>query len=192
MLAMAVCCASAVMGDPALPPVDSDWPGVKFQITQVLRVDPAHVLMVVHIIADSSAPASTFLGYLPAAGMVLPKDPSFNDINSGKYLPKPFLLKDSFIFNEKTKEKFPAEPRVPNQPYFGDNEICTPLLKGGWIQLAVMFKAPPESVPTADEAAPSQPKVDVYLPKAKLPIRNVELPKLAATPPPGGQPIKPQ
>lgn len=160
------------------------WPGVTFNVTEVHRVANDRVLMVIRVQADGSAEPETLIG-VPAAKSEkdIPEDLNPSDV--GNYAPTRFSLAGGSLTAKGTGVKYPSLPELPTEPYFGPNAICVNLERGGWLQLAVQFEAPPETSadPNNTDAEAKQPAVDVSLPAAERPITNITIPKMEVTEP---------
>lgn len=154
---------------------DTDWKGVTFAISEIARVDDAHTLIKVRIVANATTVYPTFIGLPPAAGF-LPSNPTMAQMMDEKYRPKPFSLTAARLVDLKSGAEYPAITTLPASPYWGPNSIITNLGPSTWIQLAVQFNAPPPPPPTPDGKIEPH-KVTLILPKAKSPITGLILPR---------------
>lgn len=154
--------------------VDSEWPGVKFQVTQIQRIDPGHLLVTVRIVVGPDAANPTFIGIESPAGPI-PKNATPQEAASGKYDPTPFSLKTAILYDEGTHQNYTALSELPTKPFLGPNALLTTLRPGNWVQLAVQFPAPPPPTTDAQKTTPEQ-KATLLFPKAKGPIKHLTLP----------------
>ncbi|XHR29477.1 MAG: hypothetical protein ACFUZC_02735 [Chthoniobacteraceae bacterium] len=159
--------------------VDSEWPGVKFQVTQIQWIDSEHLLVTVRLVVGPGAANPTLIGIESSTGAI-PKSAPSQEVASGKYDSTPFSLKTAILYDEGTHQNYPALPGLPAKPFLGPNALLTTLRPGNWIQLAVQFPAPPP--PPDDQKTISEQKVTLVFPKAKGPIRHLILPLNRATP----------
>jgi len=171
--------ALAAQGDQQpLGEADSEWPGVKFQVMEIRRVDPGHLLVTVRLAATKEAANPTFIGIEPPSGARAAGNRSPEDAAAGKDEPAPFSLREAILFDEATKQKYPALPGLPPQPFLGPNTLLATLRPGGWIQLAVQFPAPP-ALPRETPGAKEAQRAALLLPKAKAAIKHLPLPALS-------------
>lgn len=154
--------------------VDSEWPGVKFQVTQIQRIDAGHLLVTVRLVVGPDAANPTFIGIESPAGAI-PKNATPQEAASGKYDPTPFSLKTAILYDEGTHQSYTALPELPSKPFLGPNALLTTLRPGNWVQLAVQFSAPPPP-PTDDQKPTPELKATILFPKAKGPIKHLALP----------------
>ena len=155
---------------------EATWPGVKFQITQMVRTDATHVLAAVRIIVGPSAPDNTFIGDPPKAGFRLQSSNStLLGMDSPEHKPTPFSLATAKLIDETTRQEFKASPNVPMNPYFGGSSMLTTASRNTWSQLGVLFNVPPPQPAGADGKYPPQ-LATILLPKAKKAIEHVVLP----------------
>lgn len=155
---------------------DSEWPDVKFQVTQIQRINSGHLLVTIRLVVGPDAANPTFIGIEPSGGLKAPKDAPTEELASGKYDPTPFSLQKATLSDEATQQKYTALPGLPAQPFLGPNALMTTLRPGSWIQLAVQFPAPPP--PPADAVrAKGEQKATLWLPKAKTPIKHLAIPQ---------------
>jgi hypothetical protein len=166
--------------------VEAKWPGTKFTISLIKRMDVQRVMMAVQISTDTAAPNSTFLGFWPNGQPkpepVAPKAPFKPGVPQGPPAiaehPNPFSLMKAYVVDEANQSQFNAVPQTisTSQPFYGPTEIITTLHPGSWVQMSVQFKLPVPA-PNPDGTVPVQ-KVDVSLPQAMAPVKGVIVPAL--------------
>jgi len=170
--------ASALVAQVPTPKIlgqtDTEWKGVTFAVTDIVRVDNTHILVQVRISADATATYPTFIGLPPPAGF-LPPNPTLEQLRDEKYLPLAFSLTPGHLLDQKTGVEYPALETLPPAPFWGPNGIATNLGPNTWVQLEVQFNAPPQPAPGPDGKIEAQ-KVSLFFPKAKSPIKNVIVP----------------
>jgi len=173
-----VSCASSLADvGKLLGEVDSEWPGVKFQVTQIQRIDSEHLLVTVRLVAGPGAANPTLIGIESSNGAI-PQNAPPQEVASGKYDSTPFSLKTAILYDEGTHQKYTALPGLPAKPFFGPNALLTTLRPGNWIQLAVQFPTPPPPPPSDDQKTISEQRVTIVFPKSKGPIRHLILPQV--------------
>lgn len=155
------------------PDAESKWPGVRFQIAKMERLDATHLLVGVRINVSASAPQITLVGYPPPGGFK--SNPTQREMMSGKYEPKPYSLTISKLLDETTNVESTAADNLPAKPYFGLNTILDGLPPKSWMQMGVLFPVPPPQPPGPDGKIPPQ-LVTFLLPEAKTAIQHVSIP----------------
>lgn len=163
-----ICCAalSAHAQSPAGSPLgktSADWPGVSFFLTQIVRLDKEHVLVAIQVRGDATVKNPTVI-----AGTDVTQSDKPGDI-------EPFTLTSAILVDQETGKKYPADGKLPAQPYWGDPDIISNIRPNTWFQLAVRFKAPLPSPPGPEGKQPEQ-KVSILLPRATAPIKDIVLP----------------
>jgi len=149
--------------------VETNWPGVRFQIFRIERIPPNRLVVAVRIVAtDKAPPEGTFLG---TKGQI-PPNASREDINMGLYDPQPFSLSSSVMIAEQTGQRYsvlsPVAP--PGRKYLPDAVLA--LLRPGQSELlTIQFALPPEANSEKQTAS-------FLLPNAKGPIARVPIPPL--------------
>ncbi|CAN5383774.1 hypothetical protein BH09VER1_BH09VER1_07230 [soil metagenome] len=182
ILACVVCGVGFIQAQQPVPgEAETAWPGVKFSIPEILRIDESHVLAVVLVKADASLANPVLIGRAPKAGMDIPANANPKDVMTGKYEPKTFSLAKATMIDAATEKHFAALPSLPFQPFKGPNAMLTTLGPGASLQMAVYFKAPAPFLPGPDGKRAEQ-KVSVLLPQATKPIEGLILPPEVAQP----------
>jgi hypothetical protein len=161
----------------SLGEVETKWKGVKLNVSQILRLDDRHILVVIRIELDASAQNPTLIGFMPK----VPDGVSTVEASSSKYDPQPFDLTSTTMIDNSTKKVYQAEPSLPASPFLGPNGVIMSCVPNAWIQLAVELNAPPPLPPDASGIIPKQ-TVSFSFPNAKTAMKDVVLPF---------QPIKP-
>src|SRR4051794_27135345 len=93
---------------------ETTWPGVKIQVTNLIRIDATHVLAAVHLSAGSDAPGSTFIGYAAAAAASQRFAP-LEEQGLPQYQPTAYSLTEAKLLDQNTKQEFKADPNVPEK-----------------------------------------------------------------------------
>ena len=156
-----------------LAEVDTKWPGVRFAIQRLERIQDNRLLVVVRVLASSKAERSgTFLGTKPE----IPPGTSKEEIASGRYNRAPFTLASSVMTDDQTQQKYSVLPPVapPGKKYF-PGELANGLLPGQAQTLTIQFAAPP-APPPVDKEKPTKQTVSFVLPGAKEPMGSVPVP----------------
>jgi hypothetical protein len=148
---------------------DATWPGVKFKIVAVKRLDSQNILIALHVIAGADAPVSTMIGFWSDNGSPGPI--------TEKHHPLPYSLLKANVVDLATKQSYGAVAQPLASHGYGVSEITTGMHSGEWFQMSVKFPLPVPT-PNPDGTIPIQ-KVDVTLPQAKGPIKNVIVPAAA-------------
>ncbi len=151
--------------EPPLGTCPTEWPGVHFDLTRIVRIDPTHILVAVIVRGDATTKNPTQIFGLSRA---TPEHP--DDVD-------PFSLTTATLVDQATQQKYKADAHLPETPYWGGPDIISNIHPNTWFQLAVRFEVPPPLPPASDGKQPVQ-KVSFYLPKAKTPIKDVVLPSL--------------
>lgn len=146
----------------------SRWPGIELEIARIGRIPPAHLLLAIRVRAGAGAPPLTLLGF---PRPVVPGAP----VMAGDEVPDPYSLRNAVLTDPATGRKYPALADLPASPFWGPNQLISSIRPGEWVQMAVQFPAPPPPAPGPDGKVPQQ-RVEILLPHAKEPIRNVPLP----------------
>lgn len=156
--------------------VETNWPGIHYQIIIFKRIPPERLLVVVRVLATPQAPpGGTLLGFpvpippnIPRAEAIL------------LYPPHPLSLMESVMTDEATQQKFCALPPVssPGKAYrpSATLQILQPRHN---IILTVQFAVPPPPPPDPATGAPAKQTVSFLLPNAKAPITHVPIPPVA-------------
>jgi len=152
---------------------DTTWPGVKLQVTKLIRIDATHLLAAINVEAGPSA-GRVFLGDPPKVARP-PPNASPEELSSPKYQPTPYSLKLAKLYDEGTKQVFNAAENLPDNPPSGPNEIIMILYPNCALQMGVLFPVPPPPPPLPDGTIPPQ-LATFLLPKAKKAIEHVVLP----------------
>jgi hypothetical protein len=158
--------------------VPTTWPGVKLVVFDIKRLDDNHVLMVIRLKSDGAATEPVMIGDLPKEAKPGPAKTQKGALNDDEKLPRPFSLTSARMVDETTRLEFAALPSLPPKPYLGPNAMITTLGPGGWIQMAVCFKAPPPLPVGEDGKRPAQ-KVTVLFPRAAKALPGLHLPPAA-------------
>lgn len=166
-------CAAAAWAQPApamLGEVDTEWPGIRFQIVKVTSIPGNRFFVGVRIVASAEAPKG---GTLIGTEVPIPPGATPADIEQGLYNPTPFSLDSAVLTDEKTKKKYPALTPQPGENYLSGPLLCSlrPLQAEA---MGVQFTAPP--VEYDEKGRPLKQVVSIVLPKAKAPINNIVLP----------------
>ena len=156
-----------------LAEVETKWPGVRFAIQLLERIQDNRLLVVVRVIATSKAERSgTFLGTKPE----IPAGTSKEEIASGRYGPKPFSLASTVMTDDQTQRTYPVLPSVaPVGKKYLPSELGIGLLPGQSETLTIQFAAP-SAPPPIDEGKPARQTVSFLLPGAKEPVDGVPVP----------------
>jgi hypothetical protein len=155
---------------PSFPEVETNWPGVRFQLFRIERNSLNRLVVAVRIVATDKAPASgTFLG----TKTPLPANASPIEIGMGVYDPKPFSLAASEMTDDGTGKKyFVLPPLAPAGMTYLPGTIAKSLLPGQAEILTVQFAIPPS--PPGNE--PRKQTASFLFPNAKGPITKVPIP----------------
>jgi hypothetical protein len=157
--------APAVLGE-----VDTEWPGIRFQIVKVASIPGNRLFVGVRVVAGAEAPKG---GTLIGTEVPIPPGASPADIEQGLYNPIPFSLDSAVMTEEKTKKTYPALAAQPGESYLSGPLLCSlrPLQAEA---MGVQFAVPP--IEYDEKGQPLKQVVSIILPKAKTSIRNIVLP----------------
>ena len=159
----------------SLGEVETNWPGIRYQLTRIERISPDRLLVVVHIVATQRAPASgTFIGTKARVPANVPTE----ELVSAKYVPRPFSLASSQMVGDQTGQRYPALPPIASGRQYIPGEILTTLRPGQAEILTVQFAAP-ASLSSVDSGTPKQTASFLFA-NAKGPIGKVAIPPPAA------------
>lgn len=172
-LALLVIVSSELFAAKPLAEVETVWPGVKFEVMNVMRLDTGHVLLTVRVRADLANKSVTRL--VDREEQTPPPNASAEDLESGKYEATAFTLVGTTLTDEATGRTFPSMPDLPATPYVGPNMALMALEPGSGAQMAVYLQAPPPLPPAAD-GSPTPQKVSILFPKAAKPMTGLLLP----------------
>ncbi len=165
--------------------VPTTWPGVKLQVFDIKRLDDSHVLMVIRLKSDETLTEPVMIGDLPKETKrrrhVRTSKSAKGMMEDDEELPRAFSLASARLVDEATRQEFAALSTLPSKPYFGPNAMMTTLGPGGWIQMAVCFKAPPP-LPTGEDGKRPLQKVTVLFPRAVKQLPGLVLPAVAGEP----------
>ena len=155
----------------------TEWPGVYFQLTDIERLTPTRLVLMVWIQATAATPASgIFLGTPPEIpGGLPPPDKRKDDIQ--KYLAKPFLMTGATMKDEVSGTDYPVLPTYePPGIACRPSQAIGPLLPGQMQVVSIQFAVPPPPPPPAPgQPAPKQ-TLSFLFPKAKEAIKHVPMP----------------
>lgn len=149
---------------------ETEWPGIRFQIFNVVAIPGNRLLIGVRVVASATAPKE---GTLIGTKVPVPASATPTDIEQGLYNPVAFSLESAVMIDEKTKKEYKAVAPQPGENYLSGPLLCSlrPLQAEA---MAVQFTAPP--IEYDEKGRPLKRTVSVILPKAKTPINNVVLP----------------
>jgi hypothetical protein len=152
----------------------SNWPGVDFEVTQIVRVAPDRLVVVVRVHTGSRAANPTLLSFPKKR---ISSDPSTYEsgLPGLPVLPDPFSLQGAVLVDNATRNKYAALADLPSKPFFGPNAAATTMRPNEFLQMAVQFPAPPPPPPDQFGKVPEQ-KVSVVFPHAKLPVKDLVIP----------------
>lgn len=153
---------------------ESEWPEVTFHLVDFQRLDNSHALAIIQIRTSPQRENVLMLGEDPLGGKVIPDTATPEEIESGKYDPRPFSLRAGTLMDELTGQSYKTVSEAAGR-YHGPDVVLTSLHPGSGIQMAVYFEAPGPLPLNADGHRPEQ-KVTLQLPKAKIPFKNLVLP----------------
>jgi hypothetical protein len=161
-LAMAAGLSAQTPPSKVLGSAPTNWPGVRIEISDIVRVAPEHILVAVRLRGDATVKNPTLIGFSKPT----PENP--NHV-------APFTLLSAKMTDQTTGTQYKADNKLPTTPYWGDSDVISNIRPGGWFQLAARFKAPPSLPP--DAQGKKQPQlVTFHLPEATEPIKDVPLP----------------
>jgi len=152
----------------------AQWPGVKIEVSKILRITPDHLLVAVRLRGDSTLKAPVLIGTTKITEAKPSSKPSEWDSREQVVEFLPFSLLPAKLIDQTTGIESPGDNKLPAQPNWGDSEIATDIRKNTWIQLAVRFKAPPPLPPGPDGKVPPQKVTFVFAGAAT--IKDVVLP----------------
>jgi hypothetical protein len=157
--------------DDSLGEVETNWPGIRYQLTRIERISSDRLLVVVRIVATQRAPASgTFIGIKAQVPANVPKE----EVGSAKYAPRPFSLASSQMVGDQTGQRYPALPPIASGRQYIPGEILTTLRPGQAEVLTVQFAAP-ASLSSVGSSTPKQ-TASFLFPNAKGPIGRITIP----------------
>ncbi len=149
------------------------WPGIKYEVIRLQRIAGDRLLVGIKLVATDHAPKS---GTLIGVKVPVPSGASPEDIQLGRYDPKPFSLATSKITEEKTGQEYAAVPPLATGPQYIPGEIITTLVPGRSEILTVQFPLPPPPVDASGAPSREKQTVSLFLPNAKDPIAKIPLP----------------
>jgi hypothetical protein len=164
----------------ALGEVETNWPGIHYQITIIKRIPPDRLLVVIRVLATPEAPpGGTMLGFQA------PIPPNLNrNLTSVQiaylYPPRPLSFANSIMTDEKTQQKYPSLPPVapPGKGYRSCVTLAG-LRPRQNVILTIQFAVPPPPPPDPSSGTPVKQTVSFLFPNAKAPIAHVSIPPAA-------------
>jgi hypothetical protein len=122
--------------------VPTSWPGVSYQVLDIERIQDNRLLVVLQLVADKKKTSAQ--GVFIGVKTPIPADASTEDIQAGRYDPKPFSIASSQMVDDQTGEKYPALPAVaPEGKAYPMDYILTKLVPGTTSEyLSLQFAAP--------------------------------------------------
>ena len=168
--------AQAIDASTKVPEVETTWPGIVFQIPEVVRIADHRLLMTVVIRAMPSAPAETLIG----SPGTRPNNPTANDLLA-PLIPTPFSLAGGVITEESTQIQYPQLAPEPHGLVYRPSTILCSLAPGQATYLTIQFAVPPPPKPDKDGKIPFQ-YISVLLPRAKEPVAHLLVPPVSLNP----------
>jgi hypothetical protein len=155
---------------------DSNWPGIRYQITDIQRIPPDRLLVVVRILATAQASAAgTLIGF----PVQIPPNANKYDVAAGYYHPRPLSLASSVMVDDLTQQKFLVLPPVaPHGKKYRPGDVLDSLRPGGRDVLTIQFAVPPPPPPPQAGQPPVKQTLSFLLTNAKELIRKIAIPPL--------------
>ena len=154
--------------------VDTQFPGVRFDIMKIERTvqNRLMILVCIHATHDIS-PQGVFLG----TRVIPPPHPTWQQVASGIYAPKPFSIRSTVMIDELSQQRYPTLRPVaaPGRGTLRDQTFAR-IGPGQSAFLNLQFAIPPPPPPPPDGSKPPQQTLSFLFPKAAGPIQHVPLP----------------
>jgi len=151
--------------------VATTWPGVDYQIFDVERIAGNRVLFGIKLVANSGAPAVTFI----AVHTPVPKDADPSLVSTGVYGTEAFSLSTAVATNETSKETYATIAPDPTGAQYIPGQMLGSLRRNQGFTMSIQFEIPPAK-PDASGATPKI-SISLVLPNAKGPIPHIVIPQ---------------
>ena len=154
--------------------VESNWPGIHFQIAYLQRIPPDRLLVGVILIATASAPPG---GTLIGTPQVIPANADPHDVAAGYYRPTPFTMTSSVMIDDISQTQYsPQDPIAPPGRKYRPAILLVTLLPGQSSMMTLQFLVPPPPPPPAPGQPPVKQTLSFLFTNAKGVINKVPLP----------------
>lgn len=154
--------------------VETNWPGIDFQITYVARIPPDRLLVGVMLVATAGAPAQ---GTMIGTPQPIPANANPSDIAAGYYRPAPFTMKSSVMIDDISQTQyFPLHPIAPPGKKYRPAVLLETISPGQTSMMTLQFSVPPPPPPPAIGQPPVKQTLSFTFTNAKGPISHVPLP----------------
>ena len=152
-------------------PVDTKWPGVRVQVSEIRRIPGDRLLFVMVLVATAKAPISTLLGFPTPVPVNLPK--AYGVMNLP---PQPYSIAAATMTEEKTQQTYHTLVPDPKGLHYRKSSVLTTLSPGRGCYMTIQFQTPPPPPPPAPGEPPPKQYVSLLIPQAVGPITHVMLP----------------
>jgi len=152
--------------------VETNWPGIYFQLTYIGRLPPDRLLVGVRLLAtEKASPGGTLIG----TNISIPPNANPSDVAAGYYHPLPFTMDSSVMTDELTHQNYQVLPSIaPPGKKYRPAVLLETLLPGRSSNLVLQFKIPPP--PLAPNRPPVKQTLSFLFTNAKGAIMHIPLP----------------